>query len=79
MTLSHADTIYAEASQAIAQAQLAASAMVSVYFSAKISGIDKLLKLHGLKIVRYRSAKTGRFVKPSYAKRYPHLTVGGRG
>ena len=24
---------------------------------------------------RYRSAVTGRFVKPAYAKRYPHLTV----
>jgi len=24
---------------------------------------------------RYRSAVTGRFVKPGYAKRYPHLTV----
>lgn len=23
----------------------------------------------------YRSAITGRFVKPSYAKRYPHLTI----
>ena len=24
---------------------------------------------------RYRSAITGRYVKPTYAKRYPHLTV----
>jgi hypothetical protein len=24
---------------------------------------------------RYRSAITGRWVKPGYAKRYPHLTV----
>jgi hypothetical protein len=24
---------------------------------------------------RYRSAITGRFVRASYAKRYPHLTV----
>lgn len=24
---------------------------------------------------RYRSAITGRYVKPAYAKRYPHLTV----
>ena len=24
---------------------------------------------------RHRSAVTGKFVKPAYAKRYPHLTV----
>lgn len=24
---------------------------------------------------RFRSAVTGRWVKPAYAKRYPHLTV----
>jgi hypothetical protein len=28
-----------------------------------------------LRPVRHRSAVTGKFVKPAYAKRYPHLTV----
>lgn len=26
-------------------------------------------------VYRYRSAVTGRYVTPGYAKRYPHLTV----
>lgn len=28
-----------------------------------------------LKVYRYRSAVTGRWVSEAYAKRYPHLTV----
>lgn len=27
------------------------------------------------KVYRFRSAVTGHFVKPGYAKRYPHLTI----
>lgn len=30
------------------------------------------------RLPRHRSAVTGRFVTPGYAKRYPHLTVAER-
>lgn len=31
--------------------------------------------MSGKAVYRYRSAVTGRYVSPGYAKRYPHLTV----